>query len=134
MMRGLSQIVAGARLLARCRRGAAAVESAMILPVLLLVLLGILEVGRVAWTQSTLTFAVQEAARCASVRPDLCGTSQLTASYAAGRAAARGLPASTFTLSTQPCGKQVRGEFEYRLLVYPILKAAPTLSAQHCRA
>ena len=133
-MRRLAHLLPVARRLSSCRRGSAAVESAFILPVLLLVLLGIFELGRIAWTQSSLTFAVQEAARCASVRPDLCGTSAATASYAAKRAAGLSIPASAFTLTTAPCGKQVRAEVDHRIILYPIFRAAPKLSAQHCRA
>lgn len=135
MMRArFAQLLEGALRLGSCRSGSAAVESAFILPVLLLVLLGVFEMGRIAWTQSSLTFAVQEAARCASVRPDLCGTSAAVSSYAAKRAAGLSIPASAFTLTTQTCGKQVRGEVEHRIILYPIFNAAPKLSAQHCRA
>lgn len=134
MMRSLAFLLSGSRRLARCRSGSAAVESAFILPILMLVLLGVLEFGRVAWAQSSLTFAVQETARCASVRPDLCGTPAQAAGFAAKRAIGLGLPASAFTLTQQACGKHVRGEVQHRLILYPLFSAAPKLSAQHCRA
>jgi Flp pilus assembly protein TadG len=53
--------------LAGDRRGGVAVEMAFLLPILLLLLLGVMEFGRMAWTKATLTYAVQEAGRCASV-------------------------------------------------------------------
>ena len=44
-------------------RGAAAVEMALVLPVLVVILLGIIDFGRVLNAQQTLTFAAREGAR-----------------------------------------------------------------------
>jgi len=115
------------------RRGATAVEAAFVLPVLLLVLLGTIELGRLAWTRTALEFAVQEAARCASVRPGVCGSSAQTAAFAAGRVSLLGVPASAFTVTPQACGAQVRAVLNYRFAAYAIFKAGPTLTAQACR-
>jgi Flp pilus assembly protein TadG len=49
-------------------RGAAAVELALVLPVLLLVLFGIIDFGRMLNTQLTLTEAAREGARAAALR------------------------------------------------------------------
>jgi Flp pilus assembly protein TadG len=51
------------RRLGRDRSGAAAVEFALVLPVLLLLLGGILEFSRLMWTQANLQFAAEEGAR-----------------------------------------------------------------------
>lgn len=123
-----------ARKIGQCRRGATAVEAAFALPVLLLSLLGMLEMGRLGWTQSALNFAVQEAARCASLSSDTCGTAAATADFAAGRARGTNVPATAFTLTSEACGKQVKASFEYRLILYPIFQVSPTLTAQFCRA
>jgi hypothetical protein len=97
-------------------------------------MLGTLEVGRVSWSQSTLNFAVQEAARCAALRKDVCGTSTETAQFAAAKAKAANIPAAAFVLSSEPCGKHVRASFEHRLILYPIFRKNPTLTANFCRA
>ena len=55
----------GSRL--RCHRGAAAVEFAVVSPVLILFLLGIIECGRMVMVQQALTTAVREGARSAVV-------------------------------------------------------------------
>src|SRR5688500_2780822 len=56
----------GARKLG-CRRGAAVVEFAVVAPVLILFLLGIIECGRMVMVQQSLTTAVREGARTASM-------------------------------------------------------------------
>jgi Flp pilus assembly protein TadG len=115
------------------RSGATAVEMAFILPLLLLVLLSIMEFGRLAWTRTALEFAVQEASRCGSVRPDICGSAAQIANYAASRVTAANIPASAFSVSDQACGKRVRAEFAYRFVAYSVFKVAPLLTAQVCR-
>jgi Flp pilus assembly protein TadG len=115
------------------RSGAAAVEMAFILPLLLLILLSIIEFGRMAWTRTALDFAVQEASRCASVRPDVCGTATQIANYAAAKVTAANIPASAFSVSTQACGRRVRAAYAYKFVAYSVFKLAPTLTAQACR-
>jgi Flp pilus assembly protein TadG len=127
-----SPLIRGRGLLA-AREGAAAVETALLLPVLLLLLLGVIEFGRLAWTQTTLNFAVQEAARCAAVRPDLCGAPAQTAAYAAARTGPLNIAASAFTVTPQACGTQVRASLTYRYIGKAIFRVAPTLTAQVCR-
>lgn len=118
----------------RAREGATAVEAAFVLPLLLLLLLGLVEFGRIAWTEAALDFAVQEAARCAVVRPGVCGTPAQTADYAAGRISALAVPASAFAVTTQACGTQVRAEVTHEFVAYRLFGTAPKLTAQVCRA
>jgi Flp pilus assembly protein TadG len=47
----------------RCRKGSVAVEFALIIPVALMILIGIVEVGRAMWVRASLQFAVEEGAR-----------------------------------------------------------------------
>lgn len=115
------------------RRGAAAVETAMVLPALLLILLGSIEIGRFAWMRAGLQFAVQEAARCAAVQPTVCGTAAQTQAFAASKVTALNIPASDFTVSTPACGTQVQASAPYSYLIFGIFPAAPTLTAQTCR-
>ena len=48
-------------------RGAAAVEAALCLPVLMVALLGVIDFGRALWAQNALHYSVEEAARCGVV-------------------------------------------------------------------
>ncbi|MGA7974726.1 MAG: TadE/TadG family type IV pilus assembly protein, partial [Pseudolabrys sp.] len=50
------------------RRGAVAIEYALILPALLLLVIGIIDTGRVLWTYTTLYRATEAAARCAAIK------------------------------------------------------------------
>ena len=49
------------------RRGTAAIEYAIVLPVLLLFVLGIMDTGRLLWTYVTIYRATEAAARCAAI-------------------------------------------------------------------
>jgi Flp pilus assembly protein TadG len=116
-----------------CRRGSAAVETAFVLPVLLLVLLGAMELGRLGWTQAALEYAVEEGARCAAIRPTVCASPAATAAYAAGKAASPQITASAFAVSAPACGSQVAAEVRHQFVVKAIFPA-PLLKARSCRA
>ncbi len=62
----------------RCRRGGVALEFAFALPVLLLFIFGVFEIGRAFWTQTTLEYAVEEAARFAIVNDAILDDAELT--------------------------------------------------------
>ncbi|MBI5163715.1 MAG: pilus assembly protein [Magnetospirillum sp.] len=49
-------------------RGSTAVEFALLMPVFLAFILGVIEFGRAMWTRSVMQFAVEQAARYALVR------------------------------------------------------------------
>ena len=57
-----------------CRRGAAVVEFAVVSPVLILLLLGMIECGRMIMVQQALTTAVREGARTAIVEGNSTST------------------------------------------------------------
>jgi Flp pilus assembly protein TadG len=116
------------------RDGAAAVEAALVLPILLMVLLGAIEVGRMGWTAIGLNFAVQEAARCAAVQTTVCADAGSTAAYAAGRAAGLNIPASAFTVTRPACGIQVRADLNYSFIASSLAPVTPRISAWACRA
>ncbi|HEY8570998.1 TadE/TadG family type IV pilus assembly protein [Phenylobacterium sp.] len=116
------------------RSGATAVETAMLLPALIALLLGVMETGRMAWTQAALTFAVQEASRCAAVRTDLCGSSLQIQTFAAQKVAALNVPTSAFTVTPgAACGREVSARLDSGFLVYTLAPSAPALTARACR-
>ena len=66
-------------------RGSAAIQFGLVAPSLLLLLLGIMEIGRMLWTTNALHYSVEEAARCASINAATCGTSSKVQAFAAAR-------------------------------------------------
>jgi Flp pilus assembly protein TadG len=65
----------------RMRRGAVAVEMALILPFLMMVILGIIECGQVMTSQEIITNASREGARLASLGGSTVGTSTSTGAH-----------------------------------------------------
>ncbi len=64
-----------------CERGVSAVEFALVGTIFLGLLIGIIKFGLVLWTQSSLHFAVEAAARCYSVSTT-CNSGPATEDYA----------------------------------------------------
>lgn len=85
--------------LARCRKGQALVEFALVLPLLMLLILGIVEFGRAWNAKQILTDAAREGARLSVVGdPTITDTSQVNPSIRTIIALA-GLDSSTVTIS-----------------------------------
>jgi len=120
------------RLPFKAREGATAVEFALIAPALFMTLFGAVEFGRLMWTQAALHFAVEEAARCASVTPGTCGTSDQITAYAANAVSPLSIPSTAFTSTTPSCGHQVSASFNYQFVVTGMFPLTPTLTAQAC--
>lgn len=120
----------------RTMHGTAAVEFAIVLPVLLLCVLGVMEFARVIWTQAALDYAVQAAARCAAVDTLTCPLADpnQVLRYAAGKAPGLSFadPAATFAVSTQACGVQVTASLPFDFLLTNLLPYSQTLNATAC--
>ena len=121
--------------LAADRHGGALLEFAVALPVFVMLLFGIFEFGRVLWIENALHYSVQQAARCASINANACGTTSATRIYAADLAGA-GIPSSAFTVSlSTSCGSvtgsRVTASYAVALSI-PYFSFAPTLSATSC--
>lgn len=104
----------------------------MIAPALFFMLFACLEFGRMMWTVGALNFAVEEAARCASVTPATCGTASQITTYAANEIAPGYIPASAFTSTTAACGHQVTASFVYPFVMTGLFSYTPTLTALAC--
>src|SRR5262245_42490473 len=89
------------------RAGTAAIEFGLVVPVFLASVIGVMEGGRILWTQNTLQRAVESAARCASIDTTTCGSNGQVKSYAATQAPDLNVTAANFVVSPQACGNQV---------------------------
>jgi Flp pilus assembly protein TadG len=113
-------------------RGTAAVEFAVVLPILLVCVLGLIEFARAVWTQATLDYVVEAAARCAAVDSVNCSTAANVQNYAAGRAPGLSFPTSAFQVTTPPCGALVTASLPFGFLIPALLPYLPTLGASAC--
>lgn len=124
------------RWMRRClssRSGSIAVEFALIVPLLLLLVFGVIEFGRAMWVRNSLQSAVEDAARCYALNRPACDTETKVKTYAA--AVAMGVPvnASNFSLPADLCGKKVAATYAFSPIV-PIIPLTVTLRASACRA
>jgi Flp pilus assembly protein TadG len=114
--------------LGRNQSGATAVEFALVLPAALTLLLGIAEFGRALWTEGTLHYAVEEAARYGAIDDQASTASIVTLA----RARMAGLAAAgvTVTASIGAGSVTVQASQNFPWLVSGLLPAdAVTLSA-----
>jgi Flp pilus assembly protein TadG len=85
--------------------GHVAVEFALILPALAMVIVGTMYAGLVMYSVSGLHSAVAAGARCFSVNSTQCGSTSATQTYAQGQY--YGVNSPTFTASVASCGHEV---------------------------
>ena len=110
--------------------GATAVEFALIAPLAVMLLIGIMGVSLMLLSIGSMHFAVEAAARCASVNPTLCNSPAAIVVYAKSRYSGA-LIAPVFTYASVACGKQVGASITYTLDVGIYRQSVP-LSATSC--
>jgi Flp pilus assembly protein TadG len=118
--------------LAKACDGTTAVETAIVLPVFLLFIFAVVEAGLLFWTQSTLQFAVEAAARCAVVNTTQCGSTSAIQSYAAGQATGMTITSTRFNVSQPSCGHQVSINYPFSFIVTELFSGTITLNATSC--
>jgi Flp pilus assembly protein TadG len=118
-------------------RGQALVETALVLPLLLIVIVGLFDVGRAIWLSNTLATAVREGTRYGVVHGALSGSptgpgaptytapDTDTAITAQVRNYATGVPSNLTVLSTWPDGNANRGS---RIVVSATFPFTPILA------
>lgn len=113
-------------------RGAVAVEYGIILPVFLVLVLGMMDTGRLLWTQTTLDRAVEAAARCSVVNTLQCGTATQVQQYAVTQAYGVNITSAAFTVAAQACGVKVTVAYPFRLVIPWLTVSQVTLNASGC--
>ena len=114
----------------RSERGAAMVEFAIVLPILLLMVFGIVDFGRALYTLNNLTAAVREGARLAStqISPDPTTGSSMTAvstavtNYVVAFGGNAGAPTVSETFSGTPPNMQ---SITVQIVNYPFTPITP---------
>jgi Flp pilus assembly protein TadG len=99
--------------------GSVAIEYGLILPAMLLFTLGLMDAGRLLWTNITLTRATEAAARCGAVNVATCSTAAAIQTYAVAQAWGLGdVTTSNFTPNAAAtCGVQVAANYTFQFLV-----------------
>lgn len=113
-------------------RGTSAIETAIVFPVFLALLLGVFEFGRALWTQSALQYAVQVAARCGAVDITTCATPGDVISYAVAESQPLSVPSGDFSASTLTCGSSVSVTYPFSFVVPNLFPFSITLLEQAC--
>jgi Flp pilus assembly protein TadG len=132
----------------RARRGDVALEFAVVIPLLLALVLGIIDFGWLVWTGEAVQEGADAGARCMGVLASSCASagaysSSGTLAYIQGVVAARGitLPANSATLNASTtCGStggfsKVSISFTYTTIVPNVLNAfgvKPLVSVVAC--
>jgi Flp pilus assembly protein TadG len=111
-------------------RGTTAVEFALVGPLFILLLISTIYMSMMLFSIGNLYFAVQDGARCASVKTTICTDSASTIKYSQGRYFGIGV-APVFTASTAACGNSVTGTASYVLPVGTTKFTVP-ISATAC--
>ena len=95
----------------REQRGTTAVEFAIVSPVFIAMVLGLLALCICLFLVGSLHYSVEEAARCASVRTTVCKDATTTIAYAQSRYFGPSTP--TFNYSAAACGNSVTASINY---------------------
>jgi Flp pilus assembly protein TadG len=126
----LRRIARSLHRLAKAPAGVETVEFALVSTALFLFLMGVVEFGRLYWTQSELRYAAEAAARWCTINsggPNSCYTSTgITAaqSYTAGQLLGMSVSSSllsNFQVNAKICGNQVSFDYTFNFIVSSLL-------------
>jgi hypothetical protein len=111
-------------------RGTSAVEFAIVAPVFLMLVVGLISTCLLLFSIACMHYAVEEGARCASVKATVCPDSGTTLTYT--KAAYYGpLILPTFAYTVAPCGYSVSGSANFSLNI-GLSRLTVPLSATAC--
>ena len=102
--------------LRRDQQGTTAVEFAIIAPVLIALLIGTLALCVGLFLIGSLHFAVEDGARCASVKTTICSDAATTVAYTQSRYFGPNV-SPTFTYAATACGNSVSASINYSMNV-----------------
>jgi Flp pilus assembly protein TadG len=109
--------------------GASAVEFALILPVFVAFVFGMINCGLMLWTQLGIEHGVVAAARCTTINPSVCPD---VPAYAAQQAYGLNLPKTAFTVTAPACGNRVSASYGFQFVTLIMPPRSVTLTAQSC--
>jgi Flp pilus assembly protein TadG len=98
------------------QQGTTAVEFAIVAPVFIALLIGAIAVCIGLFLIGSLHFAVEDGARCASVKTTICSDAATTVAYTQSRYFGPDV-SPTFTYATAACGNSVSASINYSMNV-----------------
>jgi Flp pilus assembly protein TadG len=98
----------------RNEEGTTAVEFAIVSPVFIAMLFGVIGLCITLFLIAGLHFAVEDGARCASVKTNICVDAASTVAYTQSHYMGPNV-SPTFSYSDAPCGKSVTGTINYSM-------------------
>ena len=116
--------------LRRDQQGTTAVEFGIVAPVFIALLLGTMGLCVALFLIGSLHFAVEDGARCASVKTTICADGPTTVAYTQSRYLGPSGVTPTFTYAAAACGNSVSASITYsvnvlfKTLVIPISATA----------
>jgi len=113
----------------RDQKGASVVEFALILPVFVAFVFGMINCGLMLWTQLGIEHGVVAAARCTTINPSVCPD---VPAYAAQQAYGLNLPKTAFTVTAPACGNRVSASYGFQFVTLIMPPRSVTLTAQSC--
>ena len=111
--------------------GSSVVEFALVAPILIMFIIGGMYMSMLGFTASSLRFAAQAGARCASINTTSCTNAASIQTYASQQFINITGNTATFTASTPACGNKVVASINFPLLTGTSNISVP-LSASAC--
>jgi Flp pilus assembly protein TadG len=97
--------------------GTVALEYGFLLPVLIALFLGSMDVSRLIWTYTTLHRAVEAAARCGAVNQTICGNTTQVQSRAVSETWGITVSPSVFTVTMTDTTVAVTANYDFTIVV-----------------
>lgn len=115
------------------KKGATAAEFALVVPIFIAMVFGSIELGRFMWLRNSIQTAVETAARCSALKNASCTTVPATQAFAAQAAMGASVPATSFTVTDEACGRVVTASYVFTPIT-PLVPLNATINARACRA
>jgi Flp pilus assembly protein TadG len=97
--------------------GTVALEYGFLLPPLIVLLMGGMDVSRLIWTHTTLHRAVEAAARCGAVNETVCGSASTINAHAVAQAWGLSASPSVFTVDVGQTAITVTANYDFTVVV-----------------
>jgi Flp pilus assembly protein TadG len=97
--------------------GTAAIEYGLVLPVLLALFIGIIDVSRLVWTYTVLGRAAEAAARCGAVNKNACATETQMKNLAVAATTGITVSPTAFTVQSTADHVQVTANYDFAIFV-----------------